>query len=138
MSAYEPGPMLHNASDLCPPVGHYSHVAVANGLAFVSGQLPIDAAGTPLVDASIETQLQQTLDNLDACLRAAGSTRLDLAHVRIYVTSIADWTTIDGLYRRWVGDHRPARAVAGVRELHFGARVEIEAVAVVPARVDER
>lgn len=138
MSQRGTGPTLHNASELPPPLGHYSHVAVAGGLAFVSGQLPVDATGTPLVDASVQTQLQQTLVNLDACLRAVGCARLDLVQVRLYLTSIADWTAVDAVYQEWVGEHRPARAVAGVKGLHFGAKVEIEAVAIIPARVDER
>src|ERR1700712_3420278 len=68
---------------LRPPGGHYSHATVANGFVFVSGQLPIAADGTRLVDAPFEAQARQVLDNLRTVLEAAGSGIDRLVQVRI-------------------------------------------------------
>ena len=52
-------PRTENPATLSKPGGHYSHVAIANGFAFVSGQLPITAQGDKLSDASFEVQAEQ-------------------------------------------------------------------------------
>jgi reactive intermediate/imine deaminase len=118
-----------NAAGLVPPLGRYSHVTIDGGIAYISGQLPIDTHGEPITTRSFSGQVKQVLANVDACLVSAGLTRGDLMQVRVYVTNIADWATFDDIYGEWIGSHRPARAVAGVKELHYGAAVEIEAVA---------
>ena len=126
------GPVQTLSSDeLAAPGGHYSHAVVAGGFVFVSGQLPIDAQGTKLVDASFAEQTQQVLANVAAALRAAGSSPQRLVQVRVYVTDIAMWPEFNTLYASWIGAHRPARAVVPVPQLHFGLKIEIEAVAVV-------
>ncbi len=122
-----------NASDMTSPAGHYSHVCIANGFVFVSGQLPIDESGTPLSDTPFEAQAQQVLRNVDACLRAAGTTHDSLVQVRVFVSSIEHWPTFNALYAQWIGHHKPARAVAESTSLHYGSAVEVEAIALAPA-----
>lgn len=126
---------LRDSPGLVPPRGHYSHVAVHAGVAYISGQLPLDPTGTPLADHSFETQVQQVLNNLDDCLVTAGSSREQLLSVTVYVTDIDQWPTFDAAYARWLGTHRPSRAVACVTDLHYGMAVEVQAVAAIaPAR----
>ncbi|MCE8021602.1 RidA family protein [Halomonas sp. MCCC 1A11036] len=122
--------LCKNSSEIVPPAGHYSHVCVAGDQVFISGQLPIQQDGTPLSDASFEEQAHQVLENLDACLACVGLDKTRLTQVRIYVTEISNWPLFNEIYASWLDNHRPARAVAGVKELHFGAAVEIEATAV--------
>lgn len=69
------------------------------------------------------------LSNLDACLATAGTSRDKLISVTVYVTDIGDWPAFDQVYKEWLGASRPARAVAGARELHYGSAVEVHAVA---------
>ncbi|MGU7773303.1 RidA family protein [Burkholderia sp. MR1-5-21] len=122
-----------NASDIAPPAGHYAHVSVANGFVFVSGQLPIDEKGKPLSGLPFEAQTRQVLRNVDACLEAAGTTRDTLVQVRVFVSNIAHWPLFNKLYAEWLGAHKPARAVAESASLHYGAAVEVEAIALAPA-----
>ena len=112
------------------PGGHYSHAVVGGGLVFVAGQLPIAPDGSRLNEASFEAQATQTLANVAAALRAAGSDIAQLVQVRVYLTDIDDWPAFNTLYANWAGDARPARAVVPVPMLHHGFRLEIEAVAV--------
>ena len=118
-----------SADTLAPPGGHYSHGAVANGLVFVSGQLPIAPGGARLVDEPFEAQARQALANVEAVLRAAGSSVAQLVQVRVYLSDIALWPAFNSVYAEWAGDARPARAVAPTGLLHFGFLVEVEAVA---------
>ena len=119
-----------NAPALRAPAGHYSHAVCANGFVFVAGQIPVTPTGEKLVDAPFETQVRQVLSNVDAVLAAAGTDRSRLVQVRVYVTDMeTHWPAFDALYREWIGDLRPARAVVPVPTLHYGLAVEIEATA---------
>ena len=119
-----------NAPTLIAPKGHYSHCVTANGLVFISGQLPGDKLGTAVIDVSFQEQALLVLDNLQACLDAVNCSKAQLVQVRVYIADMENWPLFNQVYANWIGDHRPARAVAGVAELHFGAALEIEAVAV--------
>ena len=114
---------------LATPGGHYSHATVANGFVFVSGQLPITADGTRLAGASFEQQTRQVLDNVKAALLAAGSGIDRLVQVRVYLDAIENWPAFNAIYAEWAGDARPSRAIVPTGPLHFGFKVEVEAVA---------
>ena len=116
---------------MAKPGGHYSHATVANGFVFVSGQLPIKPDGTKLVDASFDEQSAQVLANVKAALEGAGSSIDKLMQVRVYVASLDDWPAFNVVYAQWAGDARPSRAVVPTGPLHFGFRIEVEAVAII-------
>jgi reactive intermediate/imine deaminase len=124
-------PRTANPATLAKPGGHYSHVAVANGFAFVSGQLPIDVEGVKLADASFEVQAAQVLANVHAALESVGSSVAQLVQVRVYIVDIENWASFNRIYERWAGPSRPARAVVPVPQLHYGFQIEVEATAVV-------
>jgi len=115
--------------DAPPPAGHYSQAVVANGIVYVSGQLPIDPAASEKTIGSIEDQATQVLKNIKAVLDAAGSGLDCVLKTTVYVSDIALWGRVNSVYAEFFGDHRPARAVVPTRELHFGYQIEIEAVA---------
>ena len=119
-----------NPSDSAAPGGHYSHAIAAGGFVFISGQLPIAPDGSKLADASFEPQCRQVLENVARALVAAGSSIEKLVQVRVYVTDIALWPQFNTVYAAWVGKARPARAVVPVPTLHYGFKIEVEAVAV--------
>jgi 2-iminobutanoate/2-iminopropanoate deaminase len=114
---------------IAPPAGHYSHVCIGGGIIHISGQLPVDEAGKAISDQPFAAQVSRVLANIDACLAKAGVGRSRLLQVRVYVTNINDWPVFNRIYSDWIGDLRPARAVAGVSALHYGAAVEVEATA---------
>ncbi|OUL76762.1 RidA family protein [Paraburkholderia hospita] len=132
MDQYKHGaqyPRAVNPAGLAAPGGHYSHVSIANGLIFVSGQLPIDANGGKLTDRPFEAQAEQVLANLASALAGVGSDVNKLAQVRVYIVDVGHWSSFNEIYARWAGDARPARAVVPVPALHFGLKIEIEAIA---------
>ena len=123
--------VLTNPDTMAKPGGHYTHAVTANGFVFIAGQLPITRDGNKLVDAPFESQAQQVLDNVAAALVGAGSAVERLVQVRVYVTDINQWPAFNTIYAKWIGVSRPARAVVPVPELHFGFKIEVEAVALV-------
>lgn len=113
------------------PGGHYSQATVHQGVVYVAGQLPIDAKTGEKKLGSIEEQTEQVLSNIIEILRAAGS---DLNHVlkmTVYISDISLWSRVNEVYARTLGEHRPARAIVPVKELHHGFQIEIEAVAAI-------
>ncbi len=131
-SQYEPRlPHTGNPGTLSKPGGHYSHVVVANGFVFVSGQLPINAQGDKLAEASFEVQAEQVLANVQAALESAGSSVAQLVQVRVYIVDVEHWMSFNQIYARWAGEARPARAVVPVPQLHHGFKIEVEATALV-------
>ena len=115
--------------DAPAPRGHYSQAIVHNGLVFVSGQLPIGPDGEVLSRESAREQTRAVLANTAKILGAAGSGLDRLLQVTIYVTDIDFWTEVNEAYVEVMGDHRPARAVVPVKELHHGVALELQAIA---------
>jgi 2-iminobutanoate/2-iminopropanoate deaminase len=120
-----------NPEGVARPGGHYSHATVANGFVFVSGQLPITAAGEKMSDAPFQAQAEQVLRNVQAILQGCGSSVDRLVQVRVYLDDMANWPAFNAVYARWAGDALPSRAVVPTGPLHFGLKVEVEVVAVV-------
>jgi len=118
-----------NPSTMAAPGGHYSHAVSGGGLVFVSGQLPIAPDGTKLNEAPFAEQARQVLDNVAHALAGGGSSIEKLVQVRVYVTDIASWPEFNTIYAQWAGAARPARAVVPVPQLHYGFKIEVEAVA---------
>lgn len=120
-----------NPAGLAKPGGHYSHVVVHGGVAYVSGQLPIGPDGPLRPDATFEAQARQVLANVRAAVEGAGSDLSRVLKCTVYVSHIDDWPEFNRLYAEMFGEHRPARAVVPVSPLHYGYRVEMDAVAAV-------
>lgn len=81
----------------------------------------------------IGEQTELALRNVEAVLHAAGS---DLSHVlqmTIYVSDMELWAAVNAKYAEVMGDHRPARAIVPVKDLHFDTKIEIQAIAAVAA-----
>ena len=111
------------------PGGHYSHGTVANGFVFVAGQLPVTVTGESLTHASFSDQARQALANVEAVLKACGSSIDRLVQVRVFVDDLKNWPEFNTLYAEWAGDSRPSRAVVPTGPLHHGLKVEVEAIA---------
>lgn len=118
------------------PVG-YSHGVEARGRAvFVAGQVAFDEGGK-IVGTDLPAQARQALRNVVAVLAAAGARPDHVVRMNWYVLSLDEYrrerTRLGEAYREVMGRHFPAMTLVGVSELlEDGARVEIEATAVVP------
>jgi 2-iminobutanoate/2-iminopropanoate deaminase len=113
------------------PAGHYSQAIVHDGLVYVAGQLGFDPKRPGHTPDDIEVQTEQTLRNVASILVAAGS---DLKHVlsmTIYVSDLSNWGRVNTVYAAVMGEHKPARAVIPVKDLHYGFGIEIQCIAAV-------
>ena len=110
-------------------IGPYSQGIVTDGLLFCAGQAALDPQTGALVEGGIEPETERVLANLSAVLDAAGASWGDVVKTTIFLVDMGDFTTVNGIYGRFVTDPPPARSTVGVAALPKGARVEIEVVA---------
>ena len=115
-------------TSLPTPAGHYSPGVVTNNLLFVSGQLPVNQDGTHNFTEPFEIQARLAMRNLLEVVRTAGAELTGIVKVNVYIVGGDYWSEFNQLYAAIMGDHKPARAVIPVPELHHGYLVEIEAV----------
>ncbi len=111
------------------PKGHYSQAIIHNGTVYLSGILPIDKESGNFVGGDIVTQCEVVFNNFKAILEASGSCLDKLLNVTIYVSDIQLWPAIDKLYSKFLSDCRPCRTIVPTSELHYGAKIEMNAVA---------
>ncbi len=112
------------------PIGPYSQAVVAGGLVFVSGQIGINPKTNKMVSDRIEEQTEMAISNIIAILRSAGLGVENVIKTTIFLKDMSDFQKVNGVYEKYFGRHKPARACVGVSELPKGALVEIEAVAI--------
>jgi 2-iminobutanoate/2-iminopropanoate deaminase len=120
-----------NAPGLPRPAGHYSHAVVHGGIAYLAGQLPHVPGDPDRKPGSIEEQARQVLSNVDHVLQCCGSRRDRVLRCTVYVADIAFWPAVNRVYAEFFGEHRPARSVVPVNELHHGYAIEVEVTAAV-------
>jgi 2-iminobutanoate/2-iminopropanoate deaminase len=118
---------------LADPISHYTDAVRAGDLLFVSGFVPVDGEGRLVGGDDVVAQTRQVFANLAAVLAAAGATFADVVKVTVYLTDIEDRACINPVRQEIFGDTRPASTLVEVSALAIpGARVEVEAVALVP------
>ena len=109
-------------------IGPYSQAIEANGMVFVSGQLPIDEA-TGLMAEGIEAQARQSLENIKHILGAAG---LEMAHIvktTVFLADMSLFAEMNKVYATYFEGACPARSAVAVKALPKEALVEIECIA---------
>ncbi len=112
-------------------VGPYAQAVQWEGMVFASGQIGIDPGQGTLVSDRVGDQTSQALANLGNVLAAAGSRPDRVLKTTVYLTDIADFKEMNEAYAAYFSPHKPARAIAAGGSLPLGAKVEIEAIAVV-------
>jgi len=113
-------------------IGPYSQAVEARGTRtlWLSGQIPLDPATGELVPGDVAAQAARAMENLREVLAAAGAGFEHVVRCTIYLADLADFAKVNEVYGRSFPKDPPARATVQVAALPRGARVEIDAVAV--------
>ena len=117
-----------NTQDAPAAVGPYSQAVISGDFVFASGQLGLDPATGKLKETLVE-QTEQILLNLSSVLTAAGSSLDAVVKATIFLTDIADFSPVNGIYAQSFGTEPPARSTIQVAALPLGGLVEIEVIA---------
>jgi 2-iminobutanoate/2-iminopropanoate deaminase len=118
------------ATKLAPQaIGPYSQAVVLNGVAFLSGQIPLDPATGQLIDGDVAAQAERVLENLKAVLEAAGSSLDHVLKTTVFLSDMGDFPKLNEVYGRYFTANQPARSTVQVARLPRDVKVEIEAIA---------
>ena len=114
-------------------IGPYSQAIRAGGLLFCSGQIPLDPGTGQLVgEGDVRDQTRRVMQNLGAVLEAGGASFATVVKTTIFLTDLTDFAAVNEVYAEsFAGALPPARATVEVSALPRGAKVEIEAIALV-------
>ena len=112
-------------------IGPYSQAVRANGFLFLSGQIPLDPATGQLVEGDVAAQTERVLQNIDAVLKAAGSSLGSVVKTTVFLKDMGDFARMNEVYGRFFAVEPPARSTVEAARLPRDVRVEIEVVAAV-------
>lgn len=110
-------------------IGPYSHAISTGDFLFTSGQIALDPTTGKLVGDSIEAQTEQVLKNLEAVLSANEMTFANVIKTTVFLTDLADFTTVNSIYATRFSSEPPARSCVQVAGLPGGSKIEIELIA---------
>ena len=117
--------------ELTPPVGPFSQAIKVGGFIYFSGQIGQDPTTGKLVAGGLATETERVFQNLSAVLEAAGKSFDDVVRAGVYLTSMSDYVTLNGIYAKHFRQPFPARTAIAVAALPLGACVEIDLVVTV-------
>jgi len=112
-------------------IGPYSQAVVVNGLAFLSGQIPLDPETNQLIQGDVVAQTVRVLENMKIVLEACGSSLAQVVKTTVFVKDLSEFATINETYAKYFPENPPARSTVEAARLPRDVRVEIECVAIV-------
>jgi reactive intermediate/imine deaminase len=127
------GKQAIQSTDAPGAIGPYSQAVRAGDTLYMSGQIPLDPKTMQIVDGGIEAQTRQVFANLRAVATAAGATLNDIVKLTILMTDLSEFAKVNEIMAAHFDAPYPARATYQVAALPRGARIEVEAILVVPS-----
>ena len=111
-------------------IGPYSQAVEANGMLYISGQLPIDPATGQFVQGGIAEHTEQILNNIGNILKAAGYNYSNVVKSTVFLVDLTSFKAMNEVYSKFYPTESPARSTVQVAALPMGAQIEIETIAV--------
>ncbi|NMB09428.1 MAG: RidA family protein [Tissierellia bacterium] len=112
-------------------IGPYSQGMIAGNMIYTSGQLGLDPSTGEIVNASIEDEARQSLENVKAVLEEAGASLKDVVKTTVFVKDLNEFAKINEVYSEFFSENKPARSCVEVARLPKDGNIEIEAIAII-------
>jgi len=126
------GKQVIQSPDAPAAIGPYSQAVRAGNTLYMSGQIPLDPKTMQIVGGGIEAETRRVFDNLRAVAGAAGATLNDIVKLTILMTDLGEFAKVNEIMATYFDAPYPARATYQIAALPRGARIEVEAVLVLP------
>jgi len=110
-------------------IGPYSQAIKANGLVFLSGQIPLDPATQQLIEGDVAAQTERVLQNITGILEAAGTSLARVLKTTVFLKSMNDFAAMNEVYGKHFSAEPPARSTVEVARLPKDVLVEIDVIA---------
>lgn len=114
-------------------IGPYSQAIVHNGIAYLSGQIPLDPATNQLIEGDITAQTERVLQNLQAVLESCGASFATVLKTTVFLKDMGEFPKMNEVYGRYFTENPPARSTVQAAKLPRDVSVEIDAIAAVIA-----
>lgn len=111
-------------------IGPYSQAIEANGMVFLSGQLPVDPTTGEFAPGGVAEQTAQCFENIKSILAEVGLTTADIVKTTVFLADMSLFAEMNAVYATNFEGNFPARSAFAVKSLPKGALVEIESIAV--------
>ena len=111
-------------------IGPYSQAVAHGGMVYTSGQIALDPVEGVMVGQDVKTQTERVMKNLDAGLKAAGSSLDHVVKATCFLADMNDFAACNEVYGSYITS-APARSCVAVKDLPKGALVEVEVIAVI-------
>ena len=112
-------------------IGPYSQAIVANGMAFLSGQIPLDPATNTMIEGDITAQTERVLQNVKGLLEACGSSLGQVVKTTVFIKDMGEFAKMNEVYAKYFSENAPARSTVEAARLPRDVRVEIDCIALV-------
>jgi len=106
----------------------FSGAVLTGNTLYVSGHIGVD--DQQRVPETAEAEAASVLDQVKATIEQAGMTMDDLVYVQVFCSDVSNYDAFNTVYRRYFQKEFPSRAFVGVGTLLFGARFEVQGIAV--------
>jgi 2-iminobutanoate/2-iminopropanoate deaminase len=120
---------IYNPSTLGPAIAPYSQAVVANGFAYLAGQVGLDKDNNVVAPGDVKEQTRVSIERIQTILAEFGAELTDIVSATVFITDLSDFAAFNEAWAAAFGDHRPARACVVAGLLLPGLVVEIQAVA---------
>lgn len=111
------------------PIGPYSQAVQAGNMLYISGQIAIDPETGELLNGTIEDETRRVMLNIQALLSASGYTFADIVKTTIFLSDMAHFALVNGVYASHFHADFPARETVAVLGLPKNVNVEISVTA---------
>jgi 2-iminobutanoate/2-iminopropanoate deaminase len=112
-------------------IGTYSQAIVHNGIAYLSGQIPLDPATNQIVEGDIAVQTERVIENIKAVLAASGSGLDRVLKTTVFLRDMSEFSKMNEVYGRYFAAESPARSTIQAARLPRDVSVEIDCIAAV-------
>jgi 2-iminobutanoate/2-iminopropanoate deaminase len=122
---------VFNSKNVLGTKAPYSQVVIMDNMAFISGQVALDPETKTIISGSYEEEVEVIMKNIKSLLEEMGSSMDSLLKVTVFLTDMKEFSRFNDIYKGFFEKDPPARSCVEVGNLPLGARIEIEAIAMV-------
>jgi len=110
-------------------IGPYSQAIVSNGIAYLSGQIPLDPQTGQIVEGDIVQQTERVFANIQGVLEAAGASFDTVLKTTVFLQDMSDFPRMNEIYARHFPKDPPARSTVQAARLPRDVKIEIDCIA---------
>jgi len=123
------GKTIHTTNKVYPAIGPYSQMVQSGNTYYLSGVIPLNAAGNAVQGTTIEEQTRLVLDYIGAVLEAQGMSYGNVVMSNVYMKDLNEFAKMNAIYGEYFKNAPPARATVEVARLPRDVKIEIAVIA---------